>query len=265
MVFEDYTFDSDAEKGNFLQILSKLRHLRYLSLKGTHLKYSKIFSKSICKLQNLVTLDIRDAGIRWLYSPVAELRQLHHLLVACSYNIFRMKPEVLRNLKDLQTLVGLQVNNMEIAEELGYLTQLMKLEIEVKLESQNTLNFLCVSLEKLSGSLLSLSLTTLTNQKERLNLNIQYPPSLLQRLQIGNKKLDELEVIKTLPNLLCLTIFNFPHNLEELLFRAGGFQNLKMLEIKNLGVLKSIEFQMDCMPVLEKLVIISCWKLLHVI
>ncbi|KAH0465701.1 hypothetical protein IEQ34_005804 [Dendrobium chrysotoxum] len=164
MVFEDYTFDSDAEKGNFLQILSKLRHLRYLSLKGTHLKYSKIFSKSICKLQNLVTLDIRDAGIRWLYSPVVELRQLRHLLVACSYNVFRMKPGVLRNLKDLQTLVGLYVNNMEIAEELG----------------------------------------------------------------------------------------------------AGGFQKLKMLEIKNMRVLKSIEFQKDCMPVLEKLVIISCGKLLRV-
>ncbi|PKU78940.1 Disease resistance protein RPP13 [Dendrobium catenatum] len=82
LVFENYSFDCDEEKVSFLQILSKFRHLRYLSLKGTSLKsyptkkMKSTFSKSLSKLRNLVTLDIRDVGIRRLAIPLPTGGQL---------------------------------------------------------------------------------------------------------------------------------------------------------------------------------------------
>ncbi|XP_020677217.2 disease resistance protein PIK6-NP-like, partial [Dendrobium catenatum] len=131
LVFEYYQFDLEAEKGSFLRILSKLRHLRYLSLKGTYLSYyhkkiNSTFSKSLGKLHNLVKLDIRGTGIDRLYSSVAKLQQLCHLQMGNLISSFypfekydtRMKLGVLRNFKDLQTLVGLNINNMEKVEEL---------------------------------------------------------------------------------------------------------------------------------------------------
>ncbi|KAL0922682.1 hypothetical protein M5K25_006688 [Dendrobium thyrsiflorum] len=304
LVLEDYSFDINVKKGIFLRILSKLRHLRYLSLKRTDLGISNglnsTFSKSLSKLQYLVTLDIRCVSIclSEIYSSIAKLRRLRHLLMGQnnkriygSYGLF-MKVGVLRNFKNLQTLVGLTIDTMEKAQELGYLTQLRKLHILVYLTSENILNSLCVSLGKLSGSLVSLSLRGyISNERVELNLKLKNPPSLLQRLHlisevfdlpdwIGSlknlaklslyfKRLDDLEVIKTLPNLRCLVLLNSGsmecNSIDELLFNPGGFQNLKLLELEELIELKSIEFRMECMIALEKLAIIGCKKLTHVI
>ncbi|KAI0519490.1 hypothetical protein KFK09_006938 [Dendrobium nobile] len=303
LVFENYSFDCKEEKVSFLQILSKFRHLRYLSLKGTSLKsyptkkMKSTFSKSLSKLQNLVTLDIRDVGIRRLYSSVAKLKQLRHLLMRNSdcfilrlINVnSKMNPGVLLNLKNLQTLVGLKINNMEIAEELGFLTQLRILKISVDSKSPKILSSTCVSLNKLSGTLHSLSLTVWPEPPERLNLNINNHPSLLQSLQlrggcklpywvsslnglatltliIDDKNLDnDLGVIKTLPNLLYLTLSSFYYTSVELLFTTGGFRRLKLLHLYGMEKLKSIEFQIECMPVLKKLVINGGWSLTCVI
>ncbi|PKU84835.1 Disease resistance protein RPM1 [Dendrobium catenatum] len=278
LVFENHYFFSREEKESFLRILCKLRHLRYLSLKGTNTKLG--FSKSFSKLQNLVTLDLRDEQDIFyedrrrhqLNSSVAKLKQLRHLLMTCS----SIELGVLRNLKDLQTLVGLHIDNVKKAEELGYLTQLMHLKIIVSI-TPTICSSLCVSLKKLSESLLSFTMFAIAPSKEIFDLDLKNPPSLLQSFQMGAnikipdclgslsnlaklglsiEKMDDLEVIKTLPNLLCLTIFN--NLLQELSFSTGGFQNLKTLKIE---LPLRIEFLMDCMPILQKLVFYTCWDL----
>ncbi|KAH0466049.1 hypothetical protein IEQ34_006152 [Dendrobium chrysotoxum] len=280
LVLEKYYFSCTEEIYSFLRNLSKLRHLRYLShlnLKGNE-RLSKSLSKSLSKLQNLVTLDLGGFSSYRLCSSIAKLKQLRHLRVHHS----TMEPGVLRNLKNLKTLCGLHIHKIEEAEELGYLTQLTKLYINV-FSSPKMNSSLCASLEKLSGSLLSLHINVIAEQSEIFNLNMKNPPSLLQNLQITTnikipcwvgslsnlaklllqvEKTDDLEVIKTLPNLRYLMISGFLNRSVKLLFSTRGFQTLKILEISRMF---RVEFQMDSMPVLQKIVFSYVAKLKRVI
>ncbi|KAI0519479.1 hypothetical protein KFK09_006927 [Dendrobium nobile] len=288
LVLESYVFFSSSDTIGFFRILSKLRHLRYLSLKGSELLCSEVifnltFSKYLSKLQNLVTLDIRVRT--HIYDETIPKRLL-------LFDLYWKKNGLLRNLKDLQTLVGLKITNMKMAKEIGFLTQLRMLEIIIDTESSEIIRYLCVSLEKLSESLLSLSLYDIQQclePPENLNLDIKNFPHLLQsfklrgRFKLPNwvsslsnlakltftinvKQLDnDLGVMKTLPNLRCLTLTGmFYMSIELLLFAEGGFRNLMMLQIYEMPELRSIEFQVECMPVLKKLVIKDCKKLTRI-
>ncbi|KAL0922685.1 hypothetical protein M5K25_006692 [Dendrobium thyrsiflorum] len=215
--------------------------------------------------------------LRELYSSIAKLRQLHHFLMGmftksrCYQYSVSTKVGVLRNFKKLQTLVGFEIDDMEKAMELGYLTQLRKLDINLYLESYE-LSSLCFSLDKISESLHSLSLSTdsLFGKPKILHMELKKSSFLAPKpsnssLFLYLKQLDDLKVIKTLPNLRFLAILCLSPSMLELPFSTGGFQNLKLLELNSLIKLKSIEFKMECMLVLEKLAIIHCTELMHVI
>ncbi|VAH84964.1 unnamed protein product [Triticum turgidum subsp. durum] len=105
--------------------VENLLHLRYLGLKGTHVKDLPV---EIGKLQFLLTLDLRGSNIQVLPSSVVQLRRL-----TCLYVNYGMKlPSGIGNLTSLEVLdyMGLSDVDLDFVKELGHLTKLRVLSLE---------------------------------------------------------------------------------------------------------------------------------------
>ncbi|XP_066336321.1 disease resistance protein RGA5-like [Miscanthus floridulus] len=116
----------DLEKCNLrdhpcLRFVSKLFHLRYLSLSKT--RYPGVLPVEIGKLQFLQTLNVFGTDIPELPSSIVGLRKLMCLYVDESTWL----PEGFSNLTSLEVLGSAYVDSGSIAEELGHLTQLREL------------------------------------------------------------------------------------------------------------------------------------------
>ncbi|XP_037408294.1 disease resistance protein RGA5-like [Triticum dicoccoides] len=105
--------------------VGNLLHLRYLGLKGTHVKD---LPKEIGKLQFLLILDLRGSKIEVLPSSVVQLRRL-----MCLYVAYDMKlPSGIGNLTSLEVLdeLGLSDVDLDFVKELGRLTKLRVLRLD---------------------------------------------------------------------------------------------------------------------------------------
>nr|UBY07005.1 NBS-LRR disease resistance protein [Dasypyrum villosum]UBY07064.1 NBS-LRR disease resistance protein [Dasypyrum villosum] len=101
--------------------VGKLLHLRYLGLKGTHVKN---LTMEIGKLQFLLTLDLRGTKIKALPSSVVQLTRL-----MCLYVDYGMKlPSGIGNLTSLEVLDDV---DLDFVKELVHLTKLRVLRLAI--------------------------------------------------------------------------------------------------------------------------------------
>lgn len=263
-----------------------LFHLRYLSLRKTGIRH---IPKSIEKLQNLETLDLKHTFVCKLPLQILKLKRLRHLLVyhyleVTSFVPFGVKqgfevPNGIGALSSLQKLCCIKATQGPgLVQELGSLTQLRRLGIRDLREEDG--KHLCSSIEKMRN-LRSLDVTAIS-EDEFLDLDVlSSPPLLLQvlylegrlrtppswlpslhnlvRIRLRSSKLtvDPLEALKDLPNLLELEL-NDAYDGEELIFKTGWFQKLRILWLSQLKYLREAYFNSGAMPSLENLSIDRC-------
>jgi hypothetical protein len=134
----DFQYCNLSQANSSLKCLGNLYQLRYLGLHHTHI--SKL-PEEIQNLQFLQTLDVRDNVISCLPSSVVQLRNLMCLYV----DDYTRVPKGIGNLTCLEHLSLLYIDDSTInnIEELGQLTELRKLSIELDEWNDNLLECLC--------------------------------------------------------------------------------------------------------------------------
>ncbi|GMY30872.1 disease resistance protein RPM1-like, partial [Fagus crenata] len=146
--------------------------------------------KSIGKLKNLETLDLKHSRVSELpveISGLSKLRYLAAYIEDCDieFNInFRQGVKIHSGISCLQSLERIEANNTALITELGSLGQLRKLEIS-KLKRECGIA-LCTTLKKMSY-LRSLKISA-TSEEEFLELQLMSsPPPLLQTLSLRGR------------------------------------------------------------------------------
>ena len=262
--------------------VGNLFHLKYLSLKDTNLK---ALPKSIGKVHNLQTLDLGHTSVCELPIEINKLQNLRHLF-ANSYK-FKLEhglntlggvriPDGVGQLEDLQTLVLVEAypGGSDLVKELEKLRQLRWLGIS-KLTAEIG-NALCASIEKMKH----LEKLYIASISEDEILDLQYissPPPLLRYLFLKGRleklpdwilrpnlcvldlsfsklTIEPLNCLKSLPNLVCLTLYQ-AYDGEELHFEEGGFPKLKELRLRKLEGLKVVKIDNGALKLLDKHVI----------
>ncbi|XP_058068331.1 disease resistance protein RPM1-like [Magnolia sinica] len=247
-----------------------LIHLRYLSLRRTQIKN---LPTSIGRLHNLQTLDVRDSNLECLPAGTEMLLQLRHLL----FVEYLKMPSGAINLRNLQTLSGAFVDD-RLSRELGELTQLRKLNVEVKEECCAEL---CNSISQLQH-LRSLKIYAF-DENERLQLQtVSRPPQYLEKLRVGGvmKELpvwvgslncvrviffvdtqltsDPLTALGHLPNLVYLLLLN-AYMGKRIGCTVGGFPKLRTLSLQEMEALEEwSSIDEGTMPCLDYLHISKC-------
>ncbi|KAI8567316.1 hypothetical protein RHMOL_Rhmol02G0111800 [Rhododendron molle] len=275
-----------AQLETFPPEIVKLFNLTYLSLRATNVK---MIPKSIGILEKLETLDLKQTNVTELPDEILKLQHLRHLLVyrynypSSPANIGFKAPAGIGSLLCLQKLCGIDANQGNnsgiVLREIGKLTQLRRLKIFGLQKEDGTV--LCSSLEKLN-KLRSLSVQPM-DKNGILDLNsLSLPPPLLRRLVLKGrlekiphwipflhnlasifllwsklKDVDPLEFLQDLPNLLNLTLRD-AYEGDGLVFKAGGFQKLKQLNLIALVGLKWVRVESSSMPLLKYLQLRDC-------
>ncbi|KAK3001347.1 hypothetical protein RJ639_020726 [Escallonia herrerae] len=274
---------------NIPSLIFTLIHLRYLSMRETNVSF---VPKSIRKLQNLETLDLKYTYVTELPAEILRLRKLRHLLLYCYDTIDKTRnargfeaPYNIGDLISLQKLCYIEAGEINgsggscnIVTEIGKLTQLRRLGI-TKLRSKDGMAF-CSSIEKLTN-LRSLYVDSVA-EHEILDLqSLSSAPQFLQTLELGGRLEkfpqwipslhslirisliysqlgdDPLQSLEALPNLEVLS-FREAYEGESLTLKAGGFQRLKVLWLRQLKGLRSLTVEDGATPRLEELYIYNC-------
>uniref|UniRef100_A0A5B6ZAS1 Putative disease resistance protein RPM1-like isoform X2 n=1 Tax=Davidia involucrata TaxID=16924 RepID=A0A5B6ZAS1_DAVIN len=273
--FEDAPLDCVHEE------VGNLFHLRYLSVRNTKVK---TLPKSIGRLHNLLTLDLKMSLVSELPVEINKLHKLRHLLAYYEDDEidYPLNPrqgmkiqEGFGCLEALQKLYFVEANDQghKLMKELRELRQLRKLGI-FKLRSEDG-KALCNAIENMSylecleissgngdGILdlqnISSSLRSLQRLYLRGHLG-KFPdwiPKLENLVRIGlfcsGLTEDPLKIIQGLPSLLEIRLYRV-YDGEHLYFEEGGFQKLKVLELRYLNSLNSVIIKNGALPLLEKL------------
>ncbi|XP_077236604.1 disease resistance protein RPM1-like [Tasmannia lanceolata] len=278
----------DAPIEKFPSEITNLFHLRYLSLRNTKIE---TLPKSIGKLKNLETLNLKGTSVSELPDEILKLEHLRHLLMyhyaSEDYTSFHYMhgvrvPTQIGCLGSLQKLMVVEVNqDSSLIKEVGRLTQLKRLGI-IKLRKEDGTE-LCASIEKMTH-LRSFCVQSI-DMDEFIDLqSLSLPPPKLQRLYLRGRlemlpdwigklqhlvkiairwsrlRVEPLTSLQSLPNLLVLELFK-TYEGEELCFKAGGFQRLKMLELREMSGLNQVRVEEGAMPKLQQLYINRCVEL----
>ncbi|KAI8537653.1 hypothetical protein RHMOL_Rhmol09G0040700 [Rhododendron molle] len=269
--------------------LSKMIHLRYLSLRRTRIRE---LPESIGKLKNLEILDIKHTLISTLPHGILKLK---HLFQLRGYgNSFHSSthfplthgmslPVGIGGLTKLQKLGNVEVNgNGDMVREFGKLIELKRLGI-LQRTRENGMD-LCYALEKLKH-LSALYMVSNSTTEPLLHLDsLSTPPRFIQRLylkcrlpnlpnwiaslsylaklvlQYSNLNDDPLKARQGLPNLVVLELRD-AYAGEELCCDVGGYPRLRKLGLLMLRQLKSVRMEQGSMPELRGLDIAACEKL----
>ncbi|ONI25136.1 hypothetical protein PRUPE_2G283400 [Prunus persica] len=240
---------TDAPLNHLPKYVGDLYLLKYLSLRNTKVKF---LPESIGNLQNLETLDLKQSLVYEIPAKINKLVKLRHLLAYyCDYNIeFSMTFERGAKIHD----------GINLIKALGKLRQLRKLGLK-SLKSEDG-RALCASVENMNH-LESLEVSTIS-EDEVLDLqSISTPPQFMRllylkghleklpswisqlqhlvKLRIFWSRLRDspLKALQNLPNLLELGISYKAYDAAQLHFE-GGFQKLKVLQLRDLEGLKSL-------------------------
>ncbi|XP_030487604.2 disease resistance protein RPM1 [Cannabis sativa] len=261
--------------------VGNLIFLTYLSVRNTTIM---MLPKSISKLQRLQTLDLKYSLVCELPIEINNLRELKYIL---AYYYGKRRDTLLNTVRGvkinegfghwdgLRKLYHIEANNdVGLMKELRKFSQLKKLGI-TKL-TKETSRALCTSFDTMY-QLENLQLFSLSSD-EILDLGTLSFPSLLrslhlegcldklpgciprlqtlERLTLRFSKLtdDPLEDIQYLVSLIKLELYE-AYDGEQLRFKNGGFQNLKVLSVRGLSRLNSISIDEWALPYLEEFTI----------
>ncbi|XP_072979737.1 disease resistance protein Pik-2-like [Typha angustifolia] len=207
---------------NQLKSICKLFQLKYLSLQKT---YISMLPKEIGKLPNLETLDVRETYISKLPAGVVKLQHLKHLL--CDFHN-PLIPRGVGKMQALQKLYNVQLTSSTAVQELGELTQLIKLCIKINIK------------ERRASNLLSLSLGRRSLTQKVLSLQPNGFPNL-KFLEVENDDISFLEFKEgTMPK---LEEFSWIRPLQREITQICGIEHLlKIKEIELTGA-KTPSFQ----------------------
>ncbi|CAL5391848.1 unnamed protein product [Camellia sinensis] len=270
----------DAPLDQLHEEVGNLLHLRYLSV--------KTIPKSIGKLQNLQTLNLKYSLVFELPIEINRLHKLRHLLsFSFNYDIDISLDSIrgvkirggIGHLEQLQKLWVVEALEEEeewgnlVFKELENLRQLRKLGV-LKVRRENG-RVLCAAIEKMKH--LRVLGIRAKSEDEIMDLHsISSPPEYLQRLYLGGylltlpdwiPKLQHLLAIRlhwtgltanaikslqVLPNLLKLDIYQ-GYDGQRLHFEVGGFQKLKVLYLQGLKRLNSMVIEDGALPLLEEI------------
>lgn len=283
----------DAPLNRFPEVIVRLTLLRYLSFRRTQIEN---IPKSIKKLSYLETLDLKQTGITQLPKKINQLHNLRHLLLCRDRgkNHVWLNPdegvemvEGIGGLTNLQTLSLVKPDkNHKIIKELGDLTQLRKLGL-IDLNREDGKD-LCASIQRMEN--LSTLDVSSTGKQEPLDLADCHMPSHacpcphLQHLYLKGHLLEFPKWISSLTNLFrirlkwsgltsnpLVALQDLPNLMElqmddaftgeELVFEAGGFKKLKMLQIEQFDHLHTVVVEEGSMSVLQKLTLRNCGQL----
>ncbi|CAI9787266.1 unnamed protein product [Fraxinus pennsylvanica] len=270
---------------SFPKPITKLLHLKYLRLRHTKIKS---LPRSIRNLRMLETLDLKHSLVTEIPREILELQNLRHIIVYHSveysylpfdFTLGFKPPKGMGALTSLHQLSFVDVSpGTGILEELGKMKELRRLCI-LKLRTDDGMA-LCSSIENLQN-LRTLNIST-TAEDEILDLHqMSSPPLSMQRLYLTGRlekfphwiqslrslvkvyfrwsrlREDPLEYLQDLPNLVHLE-FLVGYVGEELRFKAGKFQRLRLLDLDKLEPLREVIVEDGAMPHLEKLILQRC-------
>ncbi|CAO2173751.1 unnamed protein product [Urochloa humidicola] len=263
--------DCQSSLDRSLDVLPMLFLLRYLSLRGTD---ASRLPSAIGALHHLETIDIRRTRIQVLPPSIVQLHKLVYLLAGMI-----SLPRGVGKLKALQTLsyADIKKSDMSAVQELGDLTNLVKLAIFCSQESRNSL---LPVLQKLAGhSLRSLVVAGRSGCWMDSSHSLPTPPRFsLQRFQIDDSVLNTipkvvasssvnlvemdisfqqlsaqgLRVLESIQSLLRLCLCLMFVQEEQFVFQNDGFPNLKELCFRCRD-LPSITFTSGALPMLKQL------------
>ncbi|GAU29583.1 hypothetical protein TSUD_153330 [Trifolium subterraneum] len=264
------------------------RHIIVIHENGRQI--ASALPKSIGMLENLETLDLTDKRVFDVPKEICKLRKLRHFL-GYKLNLVELKDGI-GGMTSLQTLWQVCLNendeNIELIKELGKLKQLKKLglrgvmgrHMSVLSSSINEMQ----QMEKLYIQSYHKNTHILSYQrKDIINLDLNLPKlqSLvlegnlvklpewipkhqnLVQLELGYSYLteDPMKLLKSMPNLMSITLSQGAYKGEILHFQNGWFKNLKELHLFELYHLKSIFIDQGALPSLERISIYGASRL----
>ncbi|MCH81596.1 LRR and NB-ARC domain disease resistance protein [Trifolium medium] len=260
--------------------LGSLIHLKYFSFTIVS-REGTVIPKSIGMLENLETLDLTRTLIFDLPREICKLRKLRHFLGdAISLNQLK---DGIGGMASLQTLrrVYLHGNEdeyddkvVELIEELGKLNQLKELDLFLygvfkrkymsvisssisKMQQMEKLYITCGVID-FHLNLPKLRYLVLDGELEKLP---EWIPNLhyLVKLKLIYSKItyDTIQLLKSMPNLLSISLRKDAYVGETLHFQNEWFKNLKELYLHDLKNLKYIVIEQGALPSLKKLHISS--------
>ncbi|KAJ1283262.1 hypothetical protein BS78_03G115200 [Paspalum vaginatum] len=262
-----------------LKKICKLTLLRYLCLRRTNVTQ---LPKLVGRLNELVTLDVRDTSIRDLPETITWLGKLKHLLGGRYRHwtrISRVKifephhalriPRGLRNMTCIQKIAHVDIASSSHAmEEVGALSQLTKLcAINHEFGGEKWKPF-AASLNMLRESIQHLSIIHCRHKDMGLEifLNLESPPVFLEKMYLWGKlsvlppwilslnyltdlSLREnfldgelLRQLGKLPSLVSLKLYHASFMGTKLWFEQGLFPRLKQLIVDNAPNLDELRF-----------------------
>ncbi|KAK3220687.1 hypothetical protein Dsin_014657 [Dipteronia sinensis] len=215
-------------------------------------------------LKSLQTLDLSNVFFAEIPNIICKMRDLRHLYMNSSDFTGKLRIDTLKN---LQTLTLIHINNLEL-KNIGKLLNLRKLGVELDVDSNVKRFFKSIArLEQLESlqllnvigvfpSLLGLSrlhrLTKLCldGQIRMLPLAQEFPPNISQ-LTLRNSFLgmmDPMSVLKQLPKLSILKMKTQSYQGYQMAIPAGGFPQLKFLELERFSLLQKLTIEDGAMP-----------------
>ncbi|OVA01820.1 Disease resistance protein [Macleaya cordata] len=259
---------------SMLDSFGEMINLRYLGLRGIHLKD---LPASIGNLHRLQTLKIGECKVP---NVIFKMKQLRHVQGYWLYETMRhLKIDTLTN---LQTLDLIRDDALIENDNLANLTNLRELTIAI---SDSNTDALCASLSRLC-SLRYLNVCGTTSRQdppivlqslqcshllalrlwipvERLPNNLhESSPNLTYLILDGCElKDDPMATLERLPNLLELSIKNSAYMGRDFTCLANGFPRLESLGIDDLYNLEEWRVEEGAMPRLKTLTIQSCRQL----
>ncbi|XP_078154584.1 disease resistance protein RPM1-like [Carex rostrata] len=266
-----------------LKSVGKLRHLKYLGLRGTKIT---TLPNSLGKLSELETLDIRNTSIDRLPKELAKLHKLSYLRAGSDHfgSFGVTAPYGIGKLLSLNIFGMIDIGERNaLAKEMQNLTNLRKLAVTGFTKNNGkTLAMVIDGLKHLKS--LVLSAADDLGLKSCLE-SVSVPPKYLQSLKLysilgrlpnwfsslenlekihfrNTLLMEEIKAIGRLPNLKILYMsYNSFKDLKELYFGEDTFPGLQRMILEGIKELESVLIEKKALKKLEQLKISKCWSI----
>ncbi|RHN67296.1 putative P-loop containing nucleoside triphosphate hydrolase, leucine-rich repeat domain, L [Medicago truncatula] len=253
-----------------------LTHLKYFRFRENFRGDRCVLPKAIGMLKNLETLDLTRTSFQAMPKEICKLRKLRHFL-GYNMSLIQLKDGI-GGMTSLQTLRDVYLDGGEnevvkLIQELGKLKHLRELVlIGVRSGYMSAISSSINEMQKVE------KLQIRANGYDTvIDMHLNSPPPMLRHLTLDGKlemlplwipklqnlvklKLkysqltdDKMKLLKSMPNLLTLSLSNNAYEAERLHFQDGWFENLKQLYLEDLENLNYIIIDEGALRSLKKL------------